>query len=65
MRLQQVLELLTRPKQLYNADLDSGKSVQFQESRGRVYTMLPEGNPVLVICGTGGRASLWKPWPSR
>ena len=48
-RVQHVLELITRLKQICNAEPETGESVKFEEIRGRVETLAAEGNRALVF----------------
>ena len=48
-RVQHVLELITRLKQICNAEPETGESVKFEEIRGRVETLATEGNRALVF----------------
>ena len=48
-RVQHVLELITRLKQICNAEPETGESVKFEEIRGRVETLADEGNRALVF----------------
>lgn len=48
-RVQHVLELITRLKQICNAEPESGESVKFEEIRARMETLAAEGNRALVF----------------
>ena len=48
-RVQHVLELITRLKQICNAEPETGESVKFEEIRGRVETLAAGGNRALVF----------------
>ena len=48
-RVQHVLELITRLKQICNAEPETGESAKFEEIRGRVETLAAEGNRALVF----------------
>ena len=47
--MQHVLELITRLKQICNAELETGESAKFEEIRCRVETLAAEGNRALVF----------------
>ena len=48
-RVQHVLELITRLKQICNAEPETGESVKFEEIRSRIETLAAEGNRALVF----------------
>jgi SNF2 family DNA or RNA helicase len=48
-RVQHVLELITRLKQICNAEPETGESVKFEEIRARMGTLVAEGNRALVF----------------
>jgi len=48
-RVQHVLELITRLKQICNAEPETGESAKFEEIRGRIETLAAEGNRALVF----------------
>ena len=48
-RVQHVLELITRLKQICNAEPETGESVKFEEIHGRIETLAAEGNRALVF----------------
>ncbi len=48
-RVQHVLELITRLKQICNAEPETGESVKFDEIRARMETLAAEGNRALVF----------------
>ena len=48
-RVQHVLELITRLKQICNAEPETGESAKFEEIRGRMETLAAEGNRALVF----------------
>ena len=47
--VQHVLELITRLKQICNAEPETGESVKFAEIRARIETLAAEGNRALVF----------------
>ena len=47
--VQHVLELISRLKQICNADPATGESVKFEEIRGRMETLAAQGNRALVF----------------
>ena len=48
-RVQHVLELITRLKQICNAEPESGQSSKFDDIRSRIETLTAEGNRALVF----------------
>ena len=48
-RVQHVLELITRLKQICNAEPETGESAKFEEIRNRIETLAAEGNRALVF----------------
>ena len=48
-RVQHVLELITRLKQICNAEPETGESVKFEEICSRIETLAAEGNRALVF----------------
>lgn len=48
-RVQHVLELITRLKQICNAEPETGESAKFEEIRGRIETLVAGGNRALVF----------------
>ena len=48
-RVQHVLELITRLKQICNAEPETGESAKFEEIRARIETLAAEGNRALVF----------------
>ena len=48
-RVQHVLELITRLKQICNAEPETGESAKFEEIRGRIETLAAGGNRALVF----------------
>ena len=48
-RVRHVLELITRLKQICNAEPETGESVKFEEIRSRIETLTAEGNRALVF----------------
>lgn len=48
-RVQHVLELITRLKQICNAEPETGESAKFEEIRGRIETLAAEGNRALIF----------------
>ena len=48
-RVQHVLELITRLKQICNAEPETGESVKFEEICGRIEALAAEGNRALVF----------------
>ena len=48
-RVQHVLELITRLKQICNAEPETGQSVKFEEIHSRMETLVAEGNRALVF----------------
>ena len=48
-RVQHVLELITRLKQICNAEPETGESSKFEDIRGRMETLAAQGNRALVF----------------
>ena len=48
-RVQHVLELISRLKQICNADLETGESSKFEDIRNRMETLAAQGNRALIF----------------